>query len=98
VNYKEFPISGLLSMLTDPNELFIKGVLPASSHGSRTETASMGPAFDSSTDLTSDNFYRERQFKMEVLEWLNNGKPKLFRSPGEGNFIVRLMNTSLAPN
>jgi len=35
---------------------------------------------------------------MEVLEWLTNGKPKLFRSPGEGNFIVRLMNTSLSPN
>jgi hypothetical protein len=35
---------------------------------------------------------------MEVLRWLTDGKPKLFRSPGEGNFIVRLMNTSLAPN
>ena len=40
----------------------------------------------------------ERQFKMDVLAWLNNGKPKLFRSPGEGNFIVRLMNVSLTPN
>jgi hypothetical protein len=35
---------------------------------------------------------------MEVLDWLTNGKPKLFRSPGEGSFIVRLMNTSLTPN
>jgi hypothetical protein len=43
-------------------------------------------------------FHREREFKMNVLEWLTNGKPKLFRSPGEGNFIVRLMNTSLSPN
>jgi hypothetical protein len=33
-----------------------------------------------------------------VLEWLTNGKPKLFRSPAEGNYIVRLMNTSLSPN
>jgi hypothetical protein len=32
-----------------------------------------------------------------VLEWLTNGKPKIFRSPAEGNFIVRLMNTSLTP-
>jgi len=31
------------------------------------------------------------------LEWLNNGEPKLFRSPGEGNYIVRLMNVSLSP-
>jgi hypothetical protein len=36
-------------------------------------------------------------FKNEVLEWLNNGKPKMFKSPVEGNFIVRLMKVSLAP-
>jgi hypothetical protein len=48
--------------------------------------------------LTSDNFYRERQFKMKALEWLTNGEPKLFRSPGEGSYIVRLMNVSLSPN
>ena len=53
---------------------------------------------DSDTQLTSYNIRRERQFKLEVLEWLTNGEPKLFRSPGEGNYIVRLMNTSLTPN
>jgi hypothetical protein len=35
---------------------------------------------------------------MKVLEWLTNGEPKVFRSPVEGNFIVRLMNSSLSPN
>ena len=50
------------------------------------------------TNLTSDNIYLERNFKLEVLEWLNNGKPKVFRSPTEGNYIVRLMNVSLTPN
>ena len=40
----------------------------------------------------------ERDFKLEVLDWLNNGKPKLFRSPTEGNYIIRLMNSSLTPN
>ena len=39
----------------------------------------------------------ERRFKLEVLNWLNNGKPKLFRSPTEGNYIVRLLNVSLSP-
>jgi hypothetical protein len=48
--------------------------------------------------LTTDNIRKEREFKMLVLSWLTNGKPKLFRSPTEGNFIVRLMNTSLTPN
>ena len=34
---------------------------------------------------------------MEVLDFLTDGKPKLFRSPTEGNYLVRLMNTSLTP-
>ena len=50
-----------------------------------------------STDLTSDNFYTERYFKLKVLEWLNNGKPKLFKSASEGVYIVRLVNVSLTP-
>lgn len=49
------------------------------------------------TNLTTENIAVERDFKLEVLEWLTNGQPKLFRSPSEGNYIVRLMNTSLAP-
>jgi hypothetical protein len=40
----------------------------------------------------------EKEFKMEVMNWLNNGEPKLFRSPAEGNYLVRLMNISLSPN
>jgi hypothetical protein len=50
------------------------------------------------TDLTSPNFRTERKFKLKVLDWLNNGKPKLFKTSGEGNYIVRLMNVSLSPN
>ena len=44
------------------------------------------------------NMQAERDFKLEVLDWLNNGEPKLFRSAAEGNYIVRLINTSLSPN
>ena len=50
------------------------------------------------TDLTSENIRLERQFKLEVLDWLTNGEPKLFKSPNEGNYIVRLLNVSLTPN
>ena len=107
VNYKEFQISGLLSYLSDEKELFMTGVKPPEDTFTRSRTfAAMGKDsrkdwLDSpnpGTRLTSDNFYREREFKTEVLNWLTNGQPKLFRSPGEGNYIVRLMNSSLAPN
>jgi hypothetical protein len=97
VKYKEFPISGLISMLMDSNEEFMKGVQILST--SRLSTPALTNDYhDLPTSLTGDNFRREREFKTEVLEWLTNGKPKLFRSPGEGSFIIRLMNTSLSPN
>ena len=54
--------------------------------------------FYKTTDLVNYNIAAERQFKLDVLEWLTNGQPKLFRSPTEGNYIVRLLNTSLTPN
>lgn len=80
VEYKEFPISGLISLLGDENDEFLSGLV-VEDH-----------------NLTSANIAAERDFKMLVLDWLGNGKPKLFRSPAEGNFIVRLMNISLTPN
>lgn len=84
IYYKDFPISGLISHQMDDTELFCKKV-------------DLGLT-EITTNLTSDNLIAERLFKMKVLEWLTNGKPKLFRSPAEGNYIVRLMNTSMSPN
>ena len=84
IDYHEFPISGLISYLGDENRQF----LPLEELGIEVPT----------TQLTSDNIMAERIFKMKALEWLTNGEPKLFKSPTEGNFIVRLLNVSLAPN
>lgn len=50
-----------------------------------------------SIQLTNENFAKEKDFKLKVLEWLNNGKPKAFRSPAEGNYIIQLMNVTLSP-
>ena len=49
------------------------------------------------TNLTGDNIAEERKYKMLVLKWLNNGKPKVFKSPTEGNYIVKLSAVSLSP-
>ena len=48
-------------------------------------------------DLTSENMTAERYFKLKVLDWLNDGNVKLFKSPTEGNYLVRLINTQLQP-
>ena len=49
------------------------------------------------TNLVGYNIAAERFFKMNVLDWLNDGNIKLFRSPAEGNFIIRILNVSLSP-
>lgn len=84
IDYKEFSISGLISYKMDDVELFMTK-----------KELGLGEIID--TNLTSENITAERLFKNKVLEWLNDGKPKVFRSPAEGNYIVRLMNVSFSP-
>lgn len=107
VKYKEFPISGLISYYMDEEGLFKlnnssndeKNIRLISHHNEEDLFELNEPIEEEKThNLTGKNFYSEREFKLEVLEWLNNGKPKLFRSIGEGNYLVRLMNISLSPN
>lgn len=49
------------------------------------------------TNLTVENHNVERDYRLEMLDWLNNGKAKIYRSTPEGNYIVRLLNVSLTP-
>lgn len=51
----------------------------------------------SQLDLSAETMRAERLFKMKVLEWLNDDNIKMFKSPAEGNYLVRLMNVSLTP-
>lgn len=84
VKYKDFSLSGLISYLQDPdNEFKVE-------FGDYKNT--------NTTNLTDENIAKERIFKLEVLDWLNNGKTKLLKSPTEGNYQVRIMNVSMSPN
>lgn len=103
VEYKEFPISGLISYLSDEENLFLNYNYIDNSQREKNDQNLLSlvkkKEFKSfNTDLISENIYLERQFKLEVLDWLTNGEPKLFKSPTEGNYIVRLLNVSLTPN
>lgn len=104
LKYKEFQINGLLSYLLDPDELFIDKSDLISSDTLKTQYAMDFPQatrkvaiMPNGTDNTDANISIERNFCLEVLSWLNNGKIKLFRSPNEGNYIVKLTNISLSP-
>lgn len=101
VHYKEFPIGGLISYLVDNNEMFMSyeddlGLIMSSEReGSPTEETHYEDVLRVSS--LSYNIEAERKFKLELLEWLNDGEIKLFRSPTEGNYLVRLLNISLTP-
>lgn len=99
VGYKEFPISGLISYQQDKAEMFMtKQELGLSTESALRKITASGDTHNertATTNLVDYNIMSERLFKLAVLDWLNNGKPKLFRSPAEGNYIVRLMNISL---
>ena len=95
VNYKEFALSGLISYLADDEEYFTT-MDEIGLDGYRNISTPYGRY--GTTNLVDYNIAAERKFKNDVLDWLNNGQPKLFRTPTEGNYIVRLMNVSLSPN
>ena len=97
IYYYEFPINGLISYNMDNDNYFMD--LNNNQELARTNAGNNLNINDEfSTSLTADNIYKERVFKQEVLSWLTNGQPKLFRSATEGNFIVRLTGVSLTPN
>lgn len=101
-NYKEFPISGLLSYHLDEAETFMSREKLGLSENSFDRLATNSLANDLGNVATINqigyNFTAERLFRLELLDWLNNGQEKLFRSPAEGNYVIRLMNVSLTPN
>lgn len=100
-NYKQFSISGLISVLSDPSEQFLWHP-EIQKYDYEREATSTSRTLDYihdfyDTNLDSWNVTRERDFKLEVLDWLNNGKPKMLRTAAEGNYIVQLQGVSLAP-
>lgn len=102
VGYKTFPISGLISMESDNAQIFttfediLKETWDNENHNVVQDKAK-NPDVYSHIWLKNKNYASERLFKLQVLDWFNDGKVKLFKSPGEGNYLVRLMDVSMSP-
>lgn len=96
MRYKSFPVSGLISFNMDENHLF---ATKAEIYGTTDSTTIQ--AYESRETTRSNqpyNYYYERGFRNKVMEFLYSDEPKLFKSPTEGNVLVRLTNISLSPN
>ena len=54
--------------------------------------------YNNKNNIVQYDYIYERDFREKVLEFLQNGEYKLFKSPTEGNVIVRLMDVNCVPN
>lgn len=97
VNYKEFPIGGLLSYLEDNEQYFYTEDIETEARAI-IDALPNGICFNNKTNLIGNTFEKERFWKLNVLDWLNNGEIKLFKSPAEGVYLIRLTGVSLTPN
>lgn len=98
VNYRTFPISALISFWMDENNTFLKnGKKDIYNYDNIVKLYDDYIQKDISSRKQYDYTY-ERDFRKIVLDFLQDGKPKLFKSPSEGNIIVRLMDVNCTPN
>ena len=97
VNYRTFPIGALISFWMDENQTFLKnGKKDIYNYSNIIE---LYEEYILTKDIRRQYDYTyERDFRKIVLDFLQDGKPKLFKSPTEGNIIVRLMDISCTPN
>lgn len=101
IDYKEFSLSGLITHFMDETkdfapraELFVEDEF----QGFAVDMSAEYDALYRANGLNDyNNTTLEREFREKVHDFLVDGKPKLFKSPKEGNIIVRLMDVNLTP-
>ena len=93
VDYRTFPISGLISYFTDEeNTLTSKSEI-------------LGKYLDKYAQYNKDNYIGEyndyiyeKAFRDVVMDFLYKNNVKLFKSATEGNILVKLMDINFTPN
>ena len=102
--YRTFPVNALITMNTDDAETFTtkKEVYNSDSQNvSSLMKDQIVRYYDDYNRKNSINpnydYIYEHLFRNRVLQFLHDGKPKLFKSATEGNIIVRLMDINTSP-
>ena len=108
VNFRQFSISGLISHFSDkgdPNWWGQKAIQHSDWNElfcSKSELyrgyEELYEKYNSKNRITEYNdFSLEKTFREKVMDFLYANDAKLFRSPSEGNILVRLMDISFTP-
>lgn len=93
VNYLQFPIGGLITCQQDSNYLFYS--LEEIYNGN----TNLYKTFNTINHITINNDYvLEKIFREKVIDFLNNDSVYLFKSPTEGNILIKISDISLSPN
>ncbi len=95
IDYKSFPITGLITFWLDEANTFLKNGKEDIFHP---DVVALYENYNLNRNIRQYDYTYEREFRKKVMEFLNDGKPKLFKSPSEGNIIVRLKDVNLTPN
>lgn len=95
IEYKQFPIGGTITHLMDPSHLI------ASKEEIFKDSLNNYNEFNKNKYIRIDDFNDwtyEREFREKVMDFLYDNKVKLFRSPTEGNILIKLMDINFTPN
>jgi len=92
--YRVFPINGLISFNMDESLLFCNKMAVYSYE----DVVELYTQYNKDNNISQYDYIYERDFREKVLEFLQDGEFKLFKSPTEGNIIVRLMDINCTPN
>ena len=93
--YKQFPVNGLISFNMDENNLFVDKTMDI--YGSQdVQNFYENYNKEHKINLWNDVFF-EKKFREYVLDFLYADNVKLYKSPTEGNLLIRLINVSCSP-
>lgn len=92
--YRTFPINGLISFWMDENKIFCdKKVIYEYE-----DIINLYNNYNIANNIIQYDYIFEREFRERVLSFLQDGELKLFKSPTEGNIIVRLTDVNCSPD
>ena len=93
VKYRQFPITGLITSFCDEGGLF---TTKEDIYGN---SVSLYEQYNKDNDISEyKDFSYEREFREKVMDFLYEDNIKLFKSPTEGNILIKLMDINFTPN
>ena len=104
MNYRTFEIGGIISYLSNPSSMIEEQINDSSLISKSAYVESFNSSFFENISFDESNLserdleiLKEKEFRDQVINFLYNDNVKLFKSPTEGNMLVRLTNVSLTP-